>query len=462
MQEVYNAAWYAGNERIKYPIDSEASALSDEGTPLPPSILADVRIVSTSAQSFYLSGVTCTEHLVSVVLSSASGLAAALTLPQPVTPLAHYALESFAEGVTGVIAFGHTIEQGQWRFSSPEQSRLAPACQIVLNPWPVTRFADGLQGDIRLLGGNEIQITEETVQVGATRADGARVGGHYTEVRALVIRLVSPETHETTKILSTAEQDKTARRYLAECAVRPDNGECRYITSFGGVEPDSTGNISIYLRADSVLSDRYRNTAVYTVSEAAADANDCEANPKSCAGLLLSVQETLPERTPMEFGRCGSDACNPPAAVMSAAPLNAVSLQNDTYPLTGSTSYSSDTGLTGEEAGTIVGIETTGTQVSATFQMAEGSSCGIFWKYENEESPALRYDSQTLTLGGQSMSVSTSAETVTLILTLANSILSGSLRVQGTTIAEIQTAETSMGSVALLLNQCTCTQWSIQ
>lgn len=433
MQQVTNSAWYANNETIKYPLDSEASGYSNTGEDLPTTLITDLKIVTTEQKDYYLSGVTCTPYLLSVVLASKDGLEAALTLPQPVKPLTHYAMTSFRDSVQALIAVGHCQNYGQWQFSDPAQSRIAPGCVAYMRPWPVTsiRFeGTGLTGDVQLEGGGDLSLTVEEVYLGNTREDGA--SNYEGPVRAIVFR-------------STSDDPK---RYLADCAVRPTNGDCGFVTSLGGAVPDEDGNINISVVNHS--PEIYAAAYVQSESYAAENTPSCKGEQLQCAGVNLAVSDVVQERKPMEFGQCGTDLCEEPEPVYT--------LDDGLYPLNAAAMYIRDDGASGEEnVETILFTEKTGTVIEAVFSVKANSKCGV--SLDIEKGLWFQWDGETVSLGEESH-LFLGEDTAVLRLEYHDGILAGTIR-SGSTSVSLTSAAEGVGTPGILILNSLCAEWSV-
>lgn len=454
MQEVYNAAWYAGNEEIKYPIDGDASGYSDSGDALPTSLISDIRIVTTNKKDLRIAGVTCSEHLISVVIASGNNMIAALSVPQPVKPYTHYAMESFSGDSTGVIAFGHTDNYGQWRFSSSNQSGLAPTCQIVLNPWPVTSFADGLRGDITLSSGAGIKVEVEDRIIGKYRMDN-----NGKRVKAIVIR-----GHASSAGATSAAADTM---FLGKCATRPDNSDntsmsqCRYILSVGDAVPDENGNIDI-----KVVSEM-PDLRVSGHTEVSGNVStDCGTTLTDCNVLVITGSQEREERPPMEFGKQGEDQCAeedeaPQGYARSSQKsfkFKYVNLLEDTYPTEGEElEYDNETGIThsGSTPATIsAGI--TCTFASATFTLTDGGVCGFTWGGDK----AFLYNGINLSLNGQVIE-RICGGTVVMELEVRDDVVSARLYRNDILLAAMSEQGGALENLSLYLLYDHCTQWRI-
>ncbi len=439
MQEIYNQGWYAGNESVKYPLHLDASGISDDGEELPSELIADIKIVSTKKQCFYIAGVNCSEYIFSVVIASERGLEAAVTLEQPVHPLAHYSLECFHSDITGVLAVGHPHTHGQWRFSSPSQSKLDQNASIILNPWPVTSIGCRypLKNEVMFEGGNDIKVTVEPFTISEKRTPT-----NTFKTNAIVFRL--DDTIE--------EGEEERSKYLAPCALRPDNGDCDYVTSLGGATPDCNGNLNITFTTDEEMSELFDNSITTT----------------HC-GITLMTDETHPEKEENNYGRCGDDLCAPTEEVMkSLAPNTTVELSEEVFPVEGYTiGYSEGKLIPPDHDEAYATTARTGETVTAIFR--RNDSCGIAWNIDGKRE-VLVYDGQYLTMKGQSAPASSAIPRVTMILSANNGVITGTLKgipldytnSNLVTLAELTTKGNTLGRTGIYLKDSSCIKWSIE
>lgn len=458
MQEVYNAAWYAGNEEVKYPLDETASGYSDDGEALPSSLISDLRVVTTNKKDIRIAGITCSEHLISVVIASGSNMIAALSVPQPVQPYTHYAMESFSGDSTAVIAFGHTDNYGQWRFSSSNQSGLAPTCQIVLNPWPVTSFADDLRGDITLSPGSGVKIAIEDRVIGKHRLDNSG-----KRVKAIVIRGSSASTGASSEAQDTM--------FLGKCATRPDNSDnssnsqCRYILTVGDATPDENGNIDI-----KVVSEMPDIKVGVTTEISGSVTTDCCTTLTDCNAVVITGSQKREERPPMEFGKQGKDMCaeeeDGESAIsqeysrsgQKAFRFRYINLREETYPTSGEAlEYDNETGLThsGSEPATIA-ANVTCSFTAATFTLNDGGMCGFRWGNGN----SFLYNGFNLALNGQTIERICHG-TITMELEARDNVISARLYRNEILLAALSEPGSTLENLSLYLLYDCCTQWRI-
>lgn len=306
MQEIYNAGWYASNEVCSWPFTK--TLYSVDGSKLSDSIISDLHIVTNQDGTLYLSGVQVSDSFVSVVISSESGIAASVTLKQPVNIHRNYVLNTFVPGLSGTVAFGHgvLIERGSWHFA-PGVNLLDSSC-IHLTSFPVTSLSvkDGtpLTGRVILSSGTDLSIESCVVSLGATRADGAE----STEPEQYGIGYkISLSADAASRSTSAASQSEILESYCGPCSVRPENNDCPYITEINGVTPDSHGNINI--KAEEGLSlGRALIPAENILAED--DVEDCAKNGLYSHTVLVSADDPYePFSTGSPVRRCGNDLC---------------------------------------------------------------------------------------------------------------------------------------------------------
>lgn len=251
---IINSAWYNLNANRAYPLDEAATGRDDAGNPVPTDILVDctLRFSGAVGDRAYISGITVTDRLVSLVFCREGGTAfAAITLPQPVTPERHYAVTPLIPGAGGFVVFGPGVIFPEpaappdrttpprvyyiGRFSSVEQSFLSARCAQAYPEYPIQSIDKylrkstvpgkiGLTGDVALIAGADVAIRHMPV----------RIRG-YGEVQAAVFDLVGPPGRDVFE------------EYLGCCDARPESRSCRYprIETINGVSPDCNGKINL-------------------------------------------------------------------------------------------------------------------------------------------------------------------------------------------------------------------------
>jgi len=172
---VYNANWLASNLIRKYPLDSLSSCIDDEGNKLPDDIITDIQIAYPEdlGDYCYVSAVTVTDNLISVLLAVGSTPVAALCINKQTNRYGlYYTLDSLYDGVCGVMTLGLDVnyKHGSWRFSDPSAARVLPSCcspykrPTVLS---LSRPDDStpLSGNVLLTAGNDIKLDVENLVI---------------------------------------------------------------------------------------------------------------------------------------------------------------------------------------------------------------------------------------------------------------------------------------------------------
>lgn len=234
--------WLNARAQQKYPLDDNATGVSDDGTSFKTDIIVDVNLrwPEAAGQYAFVGGITVTANIVTVVILGADSPVAttnftpiaSVTIPQPVDRYKYYALEAMYPGTGGFIAFEDTDEPYAARFTTPAQGLLLPkiASPYAALPVPTMRKykrADSLTGLVTLAAGTDIEIVKEETSI------------EGEETSAIVIRLVNPTS--VRNVLSD---------YIGPCGVRPESQNCSRlgIETINGVSPDCNGNITIDFR----------------------------------------------------------------------------------------------------------------------------------------------------------------------------------------------------------------------
>lgn len=266
-----SAGWYSRNSNRSYPLAGTATATDDSGSPLPESLIADLkmRFPGGGGDRAYLSRVEVGNTNVAVLISVAAEIVAAVSVPideaneqqiLPLTPL--------VPGVTGHVVFGEVRQPVDLSFSSAAQSGLcvqAATPQAGLNS--AARFSrfgfDQLTGDrIQLLGDGDIDVTRELIELN----DGIR--------NAYVIGL-RPQTGRN-----------PLTEYAGLCGRRPESGTCgdpQPVEAVNAVRPDCCGRIFIEFRGCA---------AMYPLEEACGVALACPLEVEdACPPKLGAISE---------------------------------------------------------------------------------------------------------------------------------------------------------------------------
>lgn len=230
----YNAGWYALNETRKYPIDSSATVIDKNERLLPHGIIVDAHIVAPSdlGSSCYVSGITITDNLITVVFSTETQPIAVITVPQQVDPLRYYELSPLQEGVTGLVVFGGAAryERGSWLFTSTVQSGLLPDCYTTFERFPV--WSIGIKdsgapytGVVQFQGGTDLKMVNGTASI-----DGATQNVLWLGLN-----------------LDDSNKQEMLSKYLGECDTRVDSNTCLRgsVQGINSAMPNCSGEITI-------------------------------------------------------------------------------------------------------------------------------------------------------------------------------------------------------------------------
>jgi hypothetical protein len=267
---VRNQNWYNLAESTPYPIEGDvATLLADDGTRLPTNIVCDLNLLFPSflGQYAYLTACTVTSRLVTVVIFASgdpqlavqTAPLAAVTIPQPVQRYRPYPVDALADGVGGWIVFGGGIDDTfSGRFSTPAQSLFSPRAARAYQQLPVTgmgRYGSGqlLDGVVRLVAGNDVEIVSETRDVPVSDTPGSAL----VSKEVVVIRLKAD--------IAGASRRNVFDIYKGGCGGRPEShtcGEPQPIEAIGGVTPDDTGNITPDMRGCVVVSEIAREVVI--------------------------------------------------------------------------------------------------------------------------------------------------------------------------------------------------------
>lgn len=251
---IYNVDWLSANATRNYPLDDRATRQDNTGKLLPNSILSDLNLwrsyTGPDRVGAYVSAVTISPRLVTVVLSGCAGLGvggepdghvplAAVTLTKPITPGQNYPLTSYGEDAAGWIAFGPSInelEPGQWNFSDPAQTAIIPRLvhQDALDGVLAVKrrgFAAELKGVVEL---RSVDPSLLVIEPGLVTISG-------DEKRCIVFRL------------NTEEQGNDIyTKVTGPCGGSIEGGGCQRsgaITNINGVSPCCTdGRIDLVLQ----------------------------------------------------------------------------------------------------------------------------------------------------------------------------------------------------------------------
>lgn len=243
MSTLRNQNWLNAQTGRRYPLDDNATGTGDDGViRLKDDILADLHIrwPSLAGQYAFLGGLTVTDKILTAVILGANTATtaanftplAAISLSQPVDRHVYYPLSPLYPGVGGFISFGDVGEEFSIRLSTPQQGLLSPriARPYAALPIPTMRKlgrVDGLTGLVRVLGGPDVEVVREIVEV-----DGI-------DREAMVIRLIS-----------ALDGRSVLKDYIGPCGGRPESRNCLKdgVETINGVSPDCDGNLVIDFR----------------------------------------------------------------------------------------------------------------------------------------------------------------------------------------------------------------------
>jgi hypothetical protein len=243
MSTLRNQNWLNSQTGRRYPLDGNATGTGDDGAiRLKDDIVADLHIrwPSLAGQYAFLGGLTVTDKILTVVILGADSPTAAsnftplaaVSLEQPVNRHVYYALSPLYPGVGGFISFGDTGDEFSIRMSTPQQGLLSPriASPYAALPIPTMRKlgrVDGLTGLVRVLGGPDIEVVKELIEVGGI------------EREAMVIRLTGG-----------LDGKSVLKDYIGPCGGRPESRNCLKdgVETVNGVSPDCNGNLTIDFR----------------------------------------------------------------------------------------------------------------------------------------------------------------------------------------------------------------------
>lgn len=250
---VINQGWYDANGAIAYPIDDRATALADDGSRLPSNIVVDLNLrwPETLGQYAFVSGVSVTTSAVTVVILAADAPTSAsqflplatVTIPQPVEEDRVYSLSAQDDGVSGWIVFGEGVRQAYTgRFSTPEQTRIAPRAGRSYLAWPVESIQVAgtslpLTGIVTLKVQPPLVATMEEREIAGALRD------------CIVISLTGDsQTQGITAAQVPSPDDNIFRRFAGPCGGRPESGTCgnpQPVEFINSVGPDCEGVITL-------------------------------------------------------------------------------------------------------------------------------------------------------------------------------------------------------------------------
>lgn len=169
--------WSNQNEFRKYPLREEASLIDSNGSELPVRILADLQCyVPGDPNSVFVRRVILTSSVVSIMISSASGVVLAITRNrssvQPWTPYDMVQLDGVS---SGRVVFGDlaNVDPVSCLFSGAAQSGIEPRC---IRGWHETVLSVGKRGRSEKITGvvtfsPDVNISLEVVTDGCYSVD---------------------------------------------------------------------------------------------------------------------------------------------------------------------------------------------------------------------------------------------------------------------------------------------------
>lgn len=251
---VRNLGWYNRGEATAYPIDEAASSADDAGLRLPSDIIADLNLRWPSPDGLcaFVTAVSVTETLVTLTIQSAASPdavvgntpLAAIAVRRPVDIGRMYQLQAQADGVGGWVVFGRGANGVKYsgRFSTPQQSRLAPRAARSYRPFPVSSLsvrdaATPLTGVVRLRAREPLQVVKEQREIEGVVRD------------CIVVRLIDNASTDfpvpsTAISLLGGTTPSVFQQFSGPCAGRPESDTCgdpQPIEYINAVGPDCDG-----------------------------------------------------------------------------------------------------------------------------------------------------------------------------------------------------------------------------
>lgn len=248
---IRNNHWYNLNELRNYPLDDNASCLSDNGDRLPSGLIQDLQLRWPEAYGSYgfVSAATLTTGIVTVLIEAAhslsntpanSTLIAGVTVPLNTLTLGRtLPFQTFQEGVGGFICFGSGVTGPPYKgvFSSPNQSLLTPRAARANRPAPIP--------GIRVLNSQTllkdiVPITAEA-PLSITRETRVINGVEYSNV--LVFRL-----EELADTVEDNYLDSVFNEFSGPCSARVDSKTCgdpQPLEKINGIGPDCDGVLTL-------------------------------------------------------------------------------------------------------------------------------------------------------------------------------------------------------------------------
>lgn len=239
---VRNQNWYDLQEGRRYPLDDRGTGVDNDGTLLKDNIIVDchIRFPDSYGEYAFVSGITVTENIVSVVVSVSPDMTdpavaqavGALSIVKPIVIGRNYPLQNLVPGVAGWIAFGSGVtENFVGRYSTPTQTLINRRNAKPYFNMPVKSIgkygaAETLKNIVKIAAQAPVYATYKTVEVGGKTAN------------AIVLSLQG-------NLQDLAYEP--LEYFLGPCGKRPESGTCpkQAILSINGIKPDCNGNIDI-------------------------------------------------------------------------------------------------------------------------------------------------------------------------------------------------------------------------
>ena len=238
---IINLDWYAANATRAYPlVDNNVNVL-------PQNIIVDLdlRFPATLGSDAFISAVSVTPYLVTVIIESIAGStftpAASVSIAQPVMPYVRYPMSAMAPGVGGWIVFGDGVGGGYSGLLTSDSGRLTRRAASAYRVPPISFIAPAMSasqyvGLVKLTGRDPVQITAEKRNIAGT------------SVPVILISLAAQE--------STAATTAMLQSFAGPCGARAETGNCvgaQPIQTINTVAPDASGNITVEVSGNVTL-----------------------------------------------------------------------------------------------------------------------------------------------------------------------------------------------------------------
>lgn len=253
-----------GNQLRAYPLDDQATQIADGDIPFPQNLLIDCHLWMPAGDQrrAFVSAMTVSEHLVTVMISSTGGRPtlpaggpldddepgaytplATIVVQKPIDVARLYPLSGVIPGVGGWVAFGNGVnEPGPVRvyaFADHRQSILVPCAAEGYEAIPISSLgkdttAIELGGLVNLIAGRNITIRRGTWTINGTEREAIAIGLDADTVDAAA-----------------------TRDFMGNCLGSPEGDTCRVqpIYSINEVRPDCLGNLDIEVEGAELFID---------------------------------------------------------------------------------------------------------------------------------------------------------------------------------------------------------------